>query len=58
MSFEEGVNATQKEEIEGMGLDAKQTAQLISKAFCAQTFHSGLGPVPLIAEKSSESINY
>ena len=46
MSFEEGVNATQKEEIEGMGLDAKQTAQLISKAFCAQTFHSGLVPVP------------
>ncbi|KAJ1456988.1 ABC1 family-domain-containing protein, partial [Pelagophyceae sp. CCMP2097] len=41
MSFEDGVNATRKDEIEKMGLRAADASALISKAFCAQTFDSG-----------------
>ena len=41
MSFEAGVNGTQRAQIEASGVDAAKASRLVSRAFCAQTFTAG-----------------
>ena len=41
MTFEEGINGTQRDAITAAGIDTRATAVLISRAFCAQTFSHG-----------------